>query len=98
MGVGSRVAVGCEGNPGAFTSENLVELGNELGIPIVDGWLDRSLELIQLPGQVSGLLGNPGAVGMCRAIGVQNELVRKTAMLIGSATKSQDIRTPQSYP
>src|SRR3989442_115160 len=57
MGVTSRAPVRREGNPGAFAAEYLIELVDELGIPIMDGEPDWSLQLVQLPGQVSGLLG-----------------------------------------
>src|SRR6266581_4493841 len=70
MGVGSRAPIGCEGDPGAFAAEHLIELVDELGI--MDGEPDWSLELVQLPGQVSGLLSDPGAVGMSGAVGVEN--------------------------
>src|SRR6266705_5343767 len=72
MGVGSRAPVRREGNPGAFAAEYLIELVDELGIPIMDGEPDWSLQLVQLPGQVSGLLSDPGAVGMSGAVGVEN--------------------------
>ena len=72
MGVGSRAPVGCEGDPGAFAAEHMIELVDELGIPIMDGELDWSLELVQLPGQVSSLLRDPGGIGMGSAVGVEN--------------------------
>src|SRR5207245_11005109 len=72
MGVGSRASVGCEGDPGAFAAEHLIELVDELGIPIMDGEPDWSLQLVQLPGQVSGLLRDPGGVGKGGAVGVEN--------------------------
>src|SRR5260370_28841992 len=55
MRVGSRAPVGCEGDQSAFAAEHLIELVDELGIPIMDGELDWSLEEVQLPVQVSCL-------------------------------------------
>src|SRR2546426_11855753 len=72
MGVGSRAPIGCEGDPGAFAAQHMIELVDELGIPIMDGDPDWSLQLVQLPGQVSGLLRDPGGVGMGGAVGVEN--------------------------
>src|SRR6266566_4852341 len=51
---------------------HLIELVDELGIPIMDSEPDWSLQLVQLPGQVSGLLSDPGGVGMGGAVGVEN--------------------------
>jgi hypothetical protein len=72
VGVGSRTPVGREGDPGTFAGENLIELVDELGVPIMDGQPDGSLELVQLPAQVPCLLSDPGGVGMGGAICVQN--------------------------
>src|SRR6266568_1920476 len=72
MGVGSRAPVGCEGDPSAFAAKHLIELVDELGIPIMDGEPDWSVLLVRLPGQVSGLLSDPGGVGMGGAVGVEN--------------------------
>src|SRR6266581_7039442 len=72
MGVGSRAPVRREGNPGAFAAEYLIELVDELGIAIMDGEPDWSLQLVQLPGQVPGLLSDPGGVWMGGAVGVEN--------------------------
>jgi len=47
IGVGSWAAVGCEGDLGPFAAVHLIELVDELGIPIVDNKLDWSLELVQ---------------------------------------------------
>src|SRR5712692_8713842 len=69
---GSRAPVGCEGDASAFAAKHLVELVDELGIPIVDGEPDWSLELDEVPGQVSGLLSDPGGVGMGGTVGVEN--------------------------
>ncbi len=72
MGVGLRAPVGCQCDSGAFAAEHLIELIDKLCISVVDGKLERSLELVQLPAQVSGLLSDPGAVGMGGAVGVEN--------------------------
>src|SRR6266702_3696018 len=72
MGVGAWASKGREGDPSAFAAEHLIELVDELGIPIMDGEPDWSLQLVQLPGQVSGLLSDPGCVGMGGAVGIEN--------------------------
>jgi hypothetical protein len=72
MGVGSRAPERCEGDPGAFAAEHLIELVDELGIPIIDREPNWRLESIQLPTQVSGLLSDPSGVGMGGAVGVEN--------------------------
>ena len=72
MGIGSRASEGRKDDPSAVGAEYLVELANELDIPIVDDELEPSLELVQLPAQVSGLLCDPGGVGMGGAVGVEN--------------------------
>src|SRR6266852_1219973 len=72
MGVRSRAPLGGEGDPCAFAAKYLIELVDELGIAIMDDQPDWSLELVQLPGQVSGLLSEPGGVGMGGAVGVEN--------------------------
>ncbi len=72
MGVGSRPPVGCEGDLCAFAAEHLIELVDELGIPVMYGEPDWRLELVQLPAQVPGLLSDPGGIGMGGAVGVEN--------------------------
>jgi hypothetical protein len=51
MSVGSGAPVGRENDPGAFAAQYLIELVDELGVPIVDGNLDGDFEVVQLPGQ-----------------------------------------------
>src|SRR5439155_25704409 len=57
-------------------AEHVIELVDELGIAIVDGELDWSLKLVQLPGQVPCLLSDPGGIGMGGAVGVENAAAR----------------------
>jgi hypothetical protein len=49
MGVGSQAPKWREGHLGTFASKHVVELIDELGVPIVDSKLDWSLKLVQLP-------------------------------------------------
>jgi hypothetical protein len=72
MGVSSRAPVGCEGDPGALAAEHLIELVDKLGISVVDGKSDWSLDLVQLLAQVSCLLRYPGRVGMGGAVGAED--------------------------
>ena len=61
---------------GTLTAEHLVELVDELGISVVDSELDRALAFAELPGQISGLLCDPRAVGMGGAVGVEDAATR----------------------
>ena len=72
VGVGSRPPVGRKHHLGAFALKHSIEFVDELGISIVNGKLDRSLEVVQLPAQVRCLLGHPGRVGMGRAVDVED--------------------------
>src|SRR5712692_5065074 len=72
MGVGFRASEGRKGDLGALGAKHVIELVDELGVAIMDGKLDRSFELVHLPAQVSGLLSDPGGVGMGGAVGVEN--------------------------
>jgi len=48
----------------AFRAEDLVEAGSELGVPIAEQELGRQRPILELPGQVPGLLGDPLAGGV----------------------------------
>ncbi len=76
MCVGSRTAIGRESDLGALTAEHLVELVDELGISVVDRELNRALESAELPGQISGLLCDPRAVGMGGAVDIEDAATR----------------------
>ena len=60
MCVGFRASERRKGHLGTLGAEHVIELVDELGIAIVDGELDWSLKLVQLPGQVPCLLSDPG--------------------------------------
>lgn len=72
VSVGARPSVGSERDSSAFASENRVKLVGELGVAVVDEELSRLLEVAQLPAQVSGLLGDPGRVGVGGAVDVED--------------------------
>ncbi len=72
VGVGARSAVGREDHTSAFGAQYVVELVDEFGIAIMDGEFDTNVEPAELPAQVSGLLGDPGRVGMSRAVSVED--------------------------
>jgi|SRR5579872_4784690 len=72
VSVGSGTPIRCWRDSGANAAKHLVELIDELGVAIVDGELQRSLETRQFPGQIADLLSDPGRVGVCGAVGVED--------------------------
>src|ERR1019366_10520027 len=57
--VRSRRPSGRLEDPGALGTEDLVEAGRELRVPVPDQELDCSGALGEVPAQVAGLLGHP---------------------------------------
>jgi len=66
--LGDRVGVGrlhrCADNLGTGRAPHVVERLGELGVPVTDQELARGGLVAQDGGQVAGLLGDPGAVGL----------------------------------
>jgi hypothetical protein len=59
VGVGARCPVRCADHAGAPGAEHVVERAGELGIAIADEHRRREARLVQIPGEVAGLLGHP---------------------------------------
>jgi hypothetical protein len=57
--VRARAPVGSPGYPDGLTPEDLVERGGELGVAITQQELDREPALLNFPGEVACLLGDP---------------------------------------
>lgn len=72
VGVRPRSPVGSEGDLRALATEDLIAVVDELGVAVVDEEAHRPLELTQLPTLVSGLLGDPGRVGMGGAVEIED--------------------------
>ena len=68
-GVGTWSTDRCADDPNTLGTEDLVEAGGELGVPISDQEPHRLISLHQLEGQVSGLLDDPGSARMSRDTG-----------------------------
>src|SRR6266568_1227691 len=62
--VGVRGSDRGEDDPHALRAEHLVERAGELGVPVVDQEPRGESLLLEAHGQVPGLLGDPGRVGV----------------------------------
>jgi len=66
-GIGFRCARGCQDHLDPFGEENPIKSARELGVAIMNQKLHRlrcGKSILEHPGQLTGLLGHPGLIGM----------------------------------
>ena len=84
-GVGAGRSVWQTHDGHAFGAEDLVEAGGELGVSIVEEIAGLEDAVLQLPGQVAGLLGHPLAGGVGGDAG-------KMDLAAGELYKEEDVQ------
>lgn len=70
--VGLRSAIGCQDDFDTFRAKDGVKRRGELGVPVVyeeAHGFDAGVSILEVPGQLTDLLGHPGLTGVCRTAG-----------------------------